>query len=486
MKRRSFISTSLVGCTGALVNSCSTKFNSSEPNEPVHFSIHDLAQKPPLGWNSFNSYGVYLHHDAAMENLKAMAEKLKPHGYEYFVIDGGWYGEFELIPGTLYPKEKHADNVQMNEYGIYQPSKVYFGKGFKPIVDYAHQLGLKIGIHLMRGICRKAVELNLPVKGTNYRAADIADLNSTCAWNHHNYGIDMSKPGAQEFYDSVLAQVADWEFDFVKVDDLNAYPEEIIAVANAIEKCGRKIVYSLSPGGAVYMPDLPFYKRANMLRTTVDIWDRREDLDKAFAAWKRFEGIARRGFWPDLDMIPFGKLLLMSPEKYSTGDQQVDLAGFGNTRHSNLTLPQMRTFITMRALSASPLFMGGDLPSLDDYSLKLITNTAMLACNQNGECGINVYEKNNVEVWIANQQNSPGYGWLGIFNRNKTTKTVMLTREELGLIEFIVRYKLVPIEAAFKFQDVWNGKNYLFTEDIFKQEIEGDDVVFLRFEKIWG
>lgn len=206
-----------------------------------------------------------------MANLKAMAGKLKPFGYEYFVIDGGWHSEFKLAKGTIYPIERHAAEVNINEYGIYQPSKTYFGKGFKPMVDYAHQLGLKIGIYLMRGISRKAVELNLPIKNSKYRAVDVAGKNSICTWNSQNYGIDTSKPDAQDWYDSVYAQVAEWEIDFVKVDDLAHYSKEIVFIANAIEKCGRKMVYSLSPGGADYLPDLPYYKRANMIRTSAYI-----------------------------------------------------------------------------------------------------------------------------------------------------------------------------------------------------------------------
>ena len=67
---------------------------------------YELAQKPPLGWNSFDSYGVYLHEKAAYENLDAFVKKLKPSGYEYFVIDAGWWGEYELVQGTLFPAEK--------------------------------------------------------------------------------------------------------------------------------------------------------------------------------------------------------------------------------------------------------------------------------------------------------------------------------------------------------------------------------------------
>ncbi len=482
MKRRLFLATSVLGVSGLGLGSCTSMNTDKSRNSNREFRINNLAPRPPLGWNSFDSYGVYLHHEAAMENLKAMVKLLKPHGYEYFVIDGGWYGEFKLVEDTLYPKEKHAKNVRYNEYGIYQPSKTYFPKGFGELVEYAHINGIKMGIHLMRGIPRKAVEENLPVKDTNYRAKDIADVESICSWNHHNYGIDMSKPGAQEYYDSVYAQVADWGFDFVKVDDIAHKPKEIVAVANAIEKCGRPMVYSLSPGGSVSQTYIPYYKRANMLRITHDIWDRREDFDKAFNAWKKYQGIAHEGFWPDLDMIPFGQLLMMSPEKYKTLEDSESLAGFGYSRQSNMSPAQMRTFITVRALSASPLMIGGDLPTLDDYSLALITDKEMLACNQNGECGINVYDKDGIEVWITRKKDDPAKGWIGIFNRNQERKDVSLDRIEMGLFEYIHGNRMISNDKPIEMRNVWKDETFVFDKDKFLTEIEADDVMFISIK----
>jgi hypothetical protein len=144
----------------------------------------DLAPTPPMGWNSFDSYGVYLHEKAALANVEAMAEKLRPSGYEYFVVDNGWFGEYELVPGTIYPAEKHAHDVNLNEYGYFLPSKVYFPHGLRPIADRCHELGLKFGVHLMRGIPRKAVELNMPIQGTDYTARDVAitDPELNCRW----------------------------------------------------------------------------------------------------------------------------------------------------------------------------------------------------------------------------------------------------------------------------------------------------------------
>ena len=192
-----------------------------------------LAQTPPMGWNSFDSYGVYLHEEAAMANLEVMAEKLKPHGYEYFVLDNGWFGEYALQPGTMFAAEKHAHDVRLDENGYFLPSKCYFPGGFEPIVDRCHELGLKFGVHLMRGIPRKAVELNLPIEGTPYRAADIADTDpaENCKWCRYCYGVDMSKPGAQDWYDGLIRHIAAMGVDFIKYDDIVPHPDEVEAVA---------------------------------------------------------------------------------------------------------------------------------------------------------------------------------------------------------------------------------------------------------------
>jgi alpha-galactosidase len=280
-----------------------------------------LAAKPPMGWNSFQSYGVYLHEKAALANLEAMARLLKPYGYEYFVVDNGWFGEYTLRPGTIYAAEKHAHDVRMNEYGFFLPSKVYFPHGFAALVARCHELGLKFGVHLMRGIPCKAYELNLPIKGTAYRARDVADTdpNKQCKWCLYNYRVDMTRPGAQAWYDGLIQHVADMGVDFIKYDDIVPYPDEVEAVAKAIQKTSRPIMLSLSPGGMVDPNAINSFRMANMLRVTGDIWDEQRDLDLCFAAWRRWQGKAQPGFWIDMDMIPFGQLQLMSPPGASSG-----------------------------------------------------------------------------------------------------------------------------------------------------------------------
>jgi len=461
-----------------MICACST-------NSKTKITVEPLAQTPPMGWNSFDSYGVYLHEKAAMENLETFAEKLKPHGYEYFVIDAGWFGEFKLQEGTIYAAEKHASKMKFNEFGLLQPSDTYFPNGLKPIIDRCHELGLKFGLHLMRGIPRAAVKANVPIKGTKYFAQEIADTTSICKWNSQNYGVDMTKPGAQEFYNSLINQMTEWGVDFIKYDDIVPFPGEVKAVADAIAQCGRPMVLSLSPGGNVDPNHLEAFQKGNMLRVTSDIWDDQKGINECFQEWRKWQGKSHPGFWIDMDMIPFGQLQLMSPkpagvegheskkelmEKMKSGKLTPFelLAGKGFNRLSEFTQDQMYTFITLRALAASPLIMGGDLPTLDEFSLKLIIDNDVLECNQNGVMGSMVYEDEGIEIWNTPKKNTNA-GWIGIFNRTEESKSVSLTPENLGL-DSAVNYKL---------QDVWNAR-VLSTLDF---SVNPKGVVFLKYSK---
>jgi len=461
----------------------SVLFSCNGAKKPQNAEVSFLSQTPPMGWNSFDSYGVYLHEKAAMENLEAFAEKLKPFGYEYFVIDAGWFGEYKLHEGTIYPAEKHASTVKFNEFGLLQPSDTYFQNGLHPIIDRCHELGIKFGLHLMRGIPRAAVKANFPIKDTKYFAQDIADTTSICVWNHQNYGIDMSKPGAQEFYNSLINQMAEWGVDFIKYDDIVPFPDEVKVVANAIAQCGRPIVLSLSPGGNVDPNHLEAFKMGQMLRVTPDIWDDQKGIDECFEAWRKWAGKEQPGFWIDMDMIPFGQLQLMSlkpagvngnetkselMQKMKSGELDTFelLAGKGFNRWCEFTKDQMYTFITLRALSASPLMIGGDLPTLDEFSLKLITHKDILACNQNGVMGRLVYESGSIEIWKTTKKDSEN-GWIGIFNRSTENKTISLRPENLGLNS----------DTSSKLFDVWSNKD----ASGLKFKINPNGVVFLRY-----
>ncbi|MFC1633735.1 glycoside hydrolase family 27 protein [Planctomycetota bacterium] len=418
--------------------------------------IQDFAPKPPLGFNSFDSYRSHLTEDKAYALMDVMAEKYLPFGYEYFVMDAGWYSTLNL--------ERHQ-GLELESFGVCVVRQEYFPNGIKVLTEYAHKKGLKFGVWLMRGIPRQAVERNLPIPGTPYFARDIADTNSVCGWSRSNYGVDMSKPGAQTYYNTIINALAGLGIDFIKVDDMVPNPREIVAIAQAIEAGGHTMIYSLSPGDVHYPTHLPYYRRTNMLRITRDIWDNPLSIEKGFFAWETFQGTERPGFWPDLDMIPFGRLDVVNQQ----------------ARQSKFSQDQMKTFITQRALAASPLLIGGDLLTMDDFSYSLLTNREMLACNQNGVMGVNVYRAGNIDVWLAPHKMDPSTGWIGIFNRSKSDREVTLTKQDLGFVAFEASYNLTVAHQSFRLKDIWSGDTIII-EDKHTFTLPAEGIAFFKFQ----
>ncbi len=213
-------------------------------------SQNELVPTPPMGWNSWDCYGPTVREDEVKANADYMAEHLARYGWNYVVVDIQWY-EPNAKAGGYRPNAE----LLMDDYGRLMPAPNRFpsaanGAGFKPLADHVHNLGLKFGIHIMRGIPRQAVRANVPIMNTSYRAQDVADTNSVCPWNDDMYGLDLSKPGAQAYYDSLVALYVQWEVDYIKADDM-LYPyrtEEIEALHRAISNANRPIALSLSPG----------------------------------------------------------------------------------------------------------------------------------------------------------------------------------------------------------------------------------------------
>ena len=215
-----------------------------------------VAPTPPMGWNSWDCFGTTVTEDEVKANADYMAKNLSAHGWKYIVVDIQWYEPNAKAHGY----RKNAELIT-DEYGRLLPASNRFpssadGKGFKPLADYIHSLGLKFGIHIMRGIPRQAVRQNLSIKGTDLRAADIADTNSICPWNTDMYGVKANTPGGQEYYNSIIELYTEWGVDYIKADDMTAFNgkpadenrlNEITALSNAIKKYKRPIVLSLSP-----------------------------------------------------------------------------------------------------------------------------------------------------------------------------------------------------------------------------------------------
>ena len=208
-----------------------------------------LAPTPPMGWNSWDSYGLTIKESEYKANVDWMAAHLKQFGWSYAIIDEGWFLQNPEREGK--PDLKYT----LDSQGRYIPAPNRFpsssaGSSFLPLADYVHSLGLKFGLHILRGIPRQAVTANTPIAGSTYHAADAADTSDTCPWNSDNYGV-KENPAGQAYYDSVAKLYASWGVDFIKVDCISSRPyqaAEIHMISAALKKTGHPIVLSLSPG----------------------------------------------------------------------------------------------------------------------------------------------------------------------------------------------------------------------------------------------
>jgi alpha-galactosidase len=363
----------------------------------------DVAQTPPMGWNSWDCYGTAVTEAQVKANADYMAKHLKEHGWQYVVVDIQWSEPHAQAHGYRPDAE-----LAMDEYGRLIPAVNRFpssagGRGFKPLADYIHGLGLRFGIHIMRGIPRRAVKANLPVFGSEVRAAEIADRYSICPWNSDMYGIDMSRPGAQDYYDSILKLYAAWGVDYIKADDIArpAHRGEIAALHRAIQKTGRPIVLSLSPGPAMVKDVAFLQENANMWRISDDFWDDWKLLRLNFILMSIWSGMGRPGAWPDADMLPLGRIGI-SAER-------------GDDRMTRFTRTEQRTLMSLWSIAQSPLMFGGDLPSNDDFTLSLITNDEVLAVDQKGAHGGAFAEGGPSVVWTADAVGSDAK-YVAVFN----------------------------------------------------------------------
>jgi hypothetical protein len=389
-----------------------------------------------MGWNSWDAYGLTIDEAQYRDNAKVLAG-LKQYGWQYAVIDEGWYAQdpsAEKVEARKYVWDANGNLIPaVNRY----PSSAN-GAGFKPLADWVHSQGLKFGIHILRGIPKQVVKDNLPIAGTTFHAQDAADQQSTCPWAEDNYGVSDT-PAGQAWYDGMLKLYAGWGLDFIKVDCISDHPyrpTEIRQIAAAIRKTGRPIVLSLSPGPTRIEHAAEVAKYAQMWRITDDHWDvwaskRQENgsefpfgLSQEFDRISQWQAYVKPGNWPDPDMLPEGSL---TPHP-----------GEGAPRQSRYTQDEQRTEFTLWAISRSPLIMGGNLTKLDEFTRSLMVNRELLAVNQKAT---DSHELTNrppgllaVRVWLASMEshtNSPDI--CALFNPDDVAATVHFTWDDLGL-----------------------------------------------------
>lgn len=413
-----------------------------------------FAVTPPMGWNSYDYYDTTVNEAQVKANAAYMAEHLKPFGWQYVVVDIQWYAK---KAGSQREKYQYIpfSELEMDAYGRLQPDKERFpssgdGSGFTKLAEYVHGLGLKFGIHIMRGIPRVAAQNHMPVKGSSVTANQIADPSSICGWNPDMYGV-RNLPEGQAYYDSLLEMYADWGVDFIKCDDIcntNVYPQnpysarhEIEMLAKAIQKCGREIVLSLSPGPALIDKAWHYEKYANMWRITDDFWDDWRLLKDMFHRCELWQKHVSKGCYPDCDMLPLGYLG----------------KGFGRERQTSFTRQEQRTMMTLWCLFGSPLMIGAELTKLDDWTKSLLTNRSVLKmltpdCRPEQVC----LEENRA-VWKAENEKTGEY-YIALFNLAEEEAEVGISTGEAE----------IPEEISGELTECWSGEKAEISEGILK------------------
>src|SRR6201996_5488338 len=380
----------LLVVTTAMLSAISVSAQSSTPATP-----------PPLGWNSWDAYGLTITEAQFRANVAVLRDKLLPFGWRYAVIDEGWYMQNPQDRPT--PQKLVYD---IDGFGRYVPFPVRFpsatprglgtgeagshsvivrdSPGFAELARWVHAQGLLFGIHIVRGIPRESVLRNLQIADSSFHAADAADTSDACPWDPTNWGVKDNAAG-QAWYDALIKQYADWGVDLLKVDCIADRPykvSEIRQIRRAIDKTGRPMVLSLSPGPTNPEHAAEVASLANMWRISDDFWDTwaASKPDQAFpqplkgqfdrlATWSQFD--LKPGQWPDADMLPFGELR-PSP-------------GWGQPRHTRLTPDEQKAVMTLWSIAQSPLILGANLTMLDDTTLKLLTNREVIRMDQDGE-----------------------------------------------------------------------------------------------------
>lgn len=359
--------------------------------------------RPPMGWNSWNTFAEKIDEKLVREMADVIVEKgLDKFGYNYVVIDDCW-------------AEKTRDSS-----GRLVPDKNKFPSGMKALADYVHSKGLKFGMYSCAGVL-------------------------TCGQYPASYDY--------EFIDAKT--FAEWGVDFLKYDF--CYKPEFIAgkslyrrMGLALANCGRDILFSACSWGAEKTHEWIRSTGAGMWRSTGDIFDNWNSVKNIImqqvditCEYNNNEGsmpFGGIGCFNDMDMLVVG------------------MHGVGNVGLGGCTDEEYRTHFSAWAIFGSPLMIGCDIRKLDDEAYKILTNRDVLAINQDGR-GAQPYVANN-EWMKINHGNTPvvarmmenGDVAVALFNMNDNDAVCNFRGDQIGLPP-VTKVRLVA-------RDAWSGEEF--------------------------
>ncbi len=382
------------------------------------------ALTPPMGWNSWDCYFSSVTEKEVLQNAQYLVDHdMVKYGWEYVVIDIRWYCNHPSLGGGWYNQNGNQEYV-LDEYGRYLPSPTRFPScmqngvnvGFKPLADKLHEMGLKLGIHIMRGVPKSVVNGGFKLKGnSNVAWSNVYDgTTSPCGWLGDNLKVKNNQYG-QMYYNSIMDLYAQWGVDFLKIDDLSRpfYTDEIHMIRKAIDRTGHPIVLSMSPGKTQFQYAQECLENANMWRMMDDLWDNWSAVDAVFSEAEFWSGVTRPGNYADCDMLPLGQVAA------TIGDPGYCNADGGHW--TNLTHDEQYTMMTLWGICHSPLFFGGELTKNDAFTNSLMTNEEYHQMHKYGKDAHQVYkdEENGQVVWTSTDP-ATGNRYLALFQRDNT------------------------------------------------------------------
>lgn len=317
-----------------------------------------ISLTPPLGWNSWNCWGLSVSDAKVRESSSYMVSSgLIDHGWSYINIDDGWQASHDKN-GDIIPNYKFPDMTSL--------------------CDYIHSLGLKAGIYSSPG----------PKTCGGYEGS--YKFEEQDALNYAKWGIDYLK--------------YDWcsYFSIAPNPSGEQLKKPYKEMRHALRKTNRDIHYSLCQYGMGEVWKWGHEVDGNSWRTTGDITDTWESMSGIGFDQNQCSDYATSGRWNDPDMLVVGWV------------------GWGPDLHyTKLTPDEQYTHISLWSLLASPLLIGCDLSKLDAFTLNLLTNDEVLAVNQDalGQQAKRIYRCEEYEIWSKDL--SDGSKALGLFNKSE-------------------------------------------------------------------